>query len=254
MAQFKDLIVSGASRVIGKSYASTFVGSLNGNADSAALAYKDSNGKNITEYIKGLSIDNNIITYTDGAGVAKTLTIQNSSYSQGTSSSLGLTKLYSDTGDNTDGAMTQNAVTSALSGKLATTATAAAAEKDSLNQNISNTYLKNAEIDGQTVTFTKGDGSTFNFTTQDNNTTYGNFSTASAGLVPKSNNGEANYALTGDGTFKDITTYKVNNASTADYASNAGTAGSATNATSATKDSSNQKIDETYVKELSVKE
>mgnify|MGYP004466144069 CR=1 FL=1 len=35
MAQLKDLIVSGAARVLGKLYASEFVGKLTGNADSA---------------------------------------------------------------------------------------------------------------------------------------------------------------------------------------------------------------------------
>ena len=38
MAQLKDLIVTGASRVIGKSYASEFIGSLSGNASTCTLA------------------------------------------------------------------------------------------------------------------------------------------------------------------------------------------------------------------------
>ena len=41
----------------------------------------------------------------------------NTTYSTGTASSAGLTKLYTGTGTNTDGSMTQNAITTALNGK-----------------------------------------------------------------------------------------------------------------------------------------
>jgi hypothetical protein len=41
------------------------------------------------------------------------------------------------------------------------------AVKDNLNQVIDSTYIKGASVSGQTVTFTKGDGSTFSFDTQD---------------------------------------------------------------------------------------
>ena len=47
MAQLKDLIVSGAARVLGKLYASEFVGKLTGNADSATKATKDSDNQQI---------------------------------------------------------------------------------------------------------------------------------------------------------------------------------------------------------------
>lgn len=52
----------------------------------------------------------------DGAWVIPT----NTTYSVGTSSYLGITKLYTETGSATDGTMTQNAITSALNGKSAT--------------------------------------------------------------------------------------------------------------------------------------
>lgn len=42
----------------------------------------------------------------------------NTTYSVGTSSYLGITKLYTETGSATDGTMTQNAITSALNGNL----------------------------------------------------------------------------------------------------------------------------------------
>lgn len=52
----------------------------------------------------------------DGAWVIPT----NTTYSVGTSSYLGTTKLYTETGSATDGTMTQNAITTALNGKSAT--------------------------------------------------------------------------------------------------------------------------------------
>lgn len=52
----------------------------------------------------------------DGAWVIPT----NTTYSVGTSSYLGITKLYTSTGSATDGTMTQNAITTALNGKSAT--------------------------------------------------------------------------------------------------------------------------------------
>lgn len=52
----------------------------------------------------------------DGAWVIPT----NTTYSVGTSSYLGITKLYTETGSATDGTMTQNAITTALNGKSAT--------------------------------------------------------------------------------------------------------------------------------------
>ena len=52
----------------------------------------------------------------DGAWVIPT----NTTYSVGTSSYLGITKLYTETGSATDGTMPQNAITTALNGKSAT--------------------------------------------------------------------------------------------------------------------------------------
>ena len=41
------------------------------------------------------------------------------------------------------------------------------ARQDALGQSIDGTYIKNVEVDGSVVTFTKGNGSTFSITTQD---------------------------------------------------------------------------------------
>lgn len=99
---------------------STIKGSLNGNASTATKATQDSAGQQINKtYIKELSVSGKTITYTKGDGTTGTITTQdtNTTYSTGTASALGLTKLYTGTGTATDGTMTQNAINTALNGK-----------------------------------------------------------------------------------------------------------------------------------------
>ena len=97
--------------------------SAGGAANSALTATKatqDSAGQQInTTYIKGLSVSGRTITYTKGNGTTGTITTQdtNTTYSTGTASTSGLTKLYTGTGTATDGTMTQAAINTALSGK-----------------------------------------------------------------------------------------------------------------------------------------
>lgn len=132
-------------------------------ADSATKATKDSDNQQInTTYIKGLSVSGKTITYTKGNGSTGTITTQdtvyshpntsgnkhipsggssgqilrwsadgtaawgsdnNTTYSTGTASASGITKLYTGTGSATDGTMTQSAITSALNGKSPTSHT-----------------------------------------------------------------------------------------------------------------------------------
>ena len=94
--------------------------SAGGAANSAVKATQDSAGQQInTTYIKGLSVSGKTITYTKGDGTTGTITTQdtNTTYSTGTASTSGLTKLYTGTGTATDGTMTQAAINTALSGK-----------------------------------------------------------------------------------------------------------------------------------------
>ena len=124
IAQLKDLIVSGTARIIGKVYSPEFVGKLTGNADTSTKATQDSACQQInTTYIKGLSVSGQTITYTKGDGTTGTITTQdtNTTYSTGTSSTSGLTKLYTTTGTATDGTMTQNAITTQLNNKTSVT-------------------------------------------------------------------------------------------------------------------------------------
>ena len=70
-----------------------------------------------------------------------------------------------------------------------------------------NKGITNLSVNGRTITFTKGDGTTETINTQDTNTTYGNFkgATASAdggsGLVPAPTKGNEGKYLTADGTW-----------------------------------------------------
>jgi hypothetical protein len=97
-------------------------GNFSGKASTATKATQDSAGQQInTTYIKGLSVSGKTITYTKGDGTTGTITTQdtNTTYSVGTASALGLTKLYTNTGTATDGTMTQAAIKTALDGKAA---------------------------------------------------------------------------------------------------------------------------------------
>ena len=112
MAQLKDLIVSGVTRCVGKLYAPDIVGNLTGTASRATA---DQNGATIdSTYIKSISYSGVSMTVTKGDDTSTTFDVRGTEYSQATDSTLGLVKLYSSTGDNTDGTMTQSDITSAI--------------------------------------------------------------------------------------------------------------------------------------------
>lgn len=100
-----------------------------------------------------------------------------------------------------------NTADSAKSVKYATSAgSATKATNDAKNQAITS-YIRGLSVSGQTITFTKGDGTTGTIKTQDTNTTYGAFKGATssaaggAGLVPAPGTSNANQYLKGDGTW-----------------------------------------------------
>lgn len=77
MAQLKDLLVTGATRILGKVYSPEFVGKLTGNADTATKATGDGLNQNIANnYIKNLTINGRTITFIKGNGTTGTLTTQ----------------------------------------------------------------------------------------------------------------------------------------------------------------------------------
>ena len=98
---------------------------LNGklsNSGTAAKATADANGQNIADtYIKSLSVNGKVITYTKGDGGTGTIITQdtNTTYSTGNATTAGITKLYTSTGTSSDGTMTRAAITTALNGKAA---------------------------------------------------------------------------------------------------------------------------------------
>lgn len=204
--------------------ATTFKGSLSGNADSATKATKDSDNQQInTTYIKGLSVSGKTITYTKGNGTTGTITTQdtvyshpstsgnkhipaggssgqilrwsadgtatwgsdnNTTYSTGTASASGITKLYTGTGSATDGTMTQSAITSALNGKSPTSHTHNYAESSSAG-GAANSANKLATA--RTINGTSFDGSG-NITTS----SWGTARTVTVGNTSKSVNGSGN--------------------------------------------------------------
>lgn len=100
-----------------------------------------------------------------------------------------------------------NTADSAKSVKYATSAgSATKATNDAKNQAITS-YIRGLSVSGQTITFTKGDGTTGTIKTQDTNTTYGAFKGATssaaggAGLVPAPGTSNVNQYLKGDGTW-----------------------------------------------------
>lgn len=204
--------------------ATTFKGSLSGNADSATKATKDSDNQQInTTYIKGLSVSGKTITYTKGNGTTGTITTQdtvyshpstsgnkhipaggssgqilrwsadgtatwgsdnNTTYSTGTASASGITKLYTGTGSATDGTMTQSAITSALNGKSPTSHTHNYAGSSSAG-GAANSANKLATA--RTINGTSFDG-TANITTAN----WGTTRTVTVGNTSKSVNGSGN--------------------------------------------------------------
>ena len=102
-----------------------------------------------------------------------------------------------------------NTADSAKSVKYATSAgSASSATNDSKSQAITG-YIRGLSVNGRTVTYTRGDGTTGSITTQDSNTTYGNMTGATAnaagkaGLVPAPAAGtQGSKYLRADGTWQ----------------------------------------------------
>ena len=242
-------------------------------ADSAAKATADAAGNNIqATYVKSLSVSGRTITVTKGNGSTSSFQTQdtNTTYSTGTSATAGITKLFTSTGTAADGAMTQKAVTDALSGKAnsshthnyagsstpggaatsAVTATSATkATQDSAGQQINTTYIKSITASGTKITITKGDGTTSSFNTQDTDTKYSTGTTATAGITKlfTSTGTAADGAMT-QKAVTDALAGKAASSHTHNYAGSSTPGGAANSATKATQDSAGQQINTTYIK------
>lgn len=83
--------------------------------NSDSMAGLDIKGNVISSYIKDITSSGKIVTFTKGDGTTGTFTTQDTTYSTGTSSTVGLTKLYTSSGTATDGSITQKGITDLLS-------------------------------------------------------------------------------------------------------------------------------------------
>lgn len=253
--------------------ATTFKGNLQGNADTATKATKDSDNQQITTtYIKGLSLDGLTLTITKGNGGTSTLTLQDLDIKMNVKA-RGTTKAYllgtTTSPTNSDQAVTGVAETGVYfdttAAKLVATTfkgalegnadTATKATQDSAGQQINTTYIKELSVSGTTITITKGNGNTSTITTQDTNTdtkvnmvargTTKAYLLATTTSPTSSVQGVTSVAETG--VYFDTTAAKL--VATTFKGS---LEGNAATATSATYDSNNQEIYKTYIKGLSI--
>ncbi len=90
---------------------------LENDSNFATKTYVD---ENYSETIIGLSVDGTTVTYIKGDGSKHTFETQdtNTTYSLGTDTETGLTKLYATTGSAEDGTMTQKAIKTELDKKV----------------------------------------------------------------------------------------------------------------------------------------
>ena len=79
------------------------------------MAQRDEKGNSLSSYIKDITSSGKTVTFTKGDGTTGTFTTQDTTYSTATSSTSGLTKLYTSSGTATDGAITQKGITDLLS-------------------------------------------------------------------------------------------------------------------------------------------
>ena len=194
--------------------------------------YNDSTGKKREQLTAEKKNVVKSVTVADGSLNVETLDGQSQNYEVGTkyntgdATTAGIVKLYTGTGSNTDGSMTQQAITNALNEKANSSHSHAISDINDLQTTLdaklsatSSSYVKNISIEGTQVTITKGDGSSSKLTTKD--TTYSAFSGATSaaagksGLVPAPAKGEDGKYLKGNGTWADIPTYGTGNGTTA---------------------------------------
>ena len=187
------------------------------NASKADVAVSDTGGNNINStYVKNVTYSGHTVTVTKGNGTTSSFDTadSNNTYSAGS----GITLTGSQFAINPDASTVSYATTAASADK---------ATDDSDGQAINATYIKNASVSGRTVTFTKGNGSTFSIDTQDTDT-------------------DTKYTA-GTGISLSGNAFSINQgASTVSYATSAGSA------TKATNDSAGNNINSTYIKDVAV--
>lgn len=169
---------------------------------------------------------------------------ETATYSTGTATTAGLTKLYTGTGSSTDGTMTQNAITSALNGKAASSHTHNYAGSSSVGGSANSAVKLNTSTAGsatQPVYFTDGKPAACTYTlgkSVPSNAVFTDTNTwiafkgatedtaGTAGYAPAPSAGSANRYLRSDGTWAvppdTNTTYSNMSAATASSAGKSG--------------------------------
>lgn len=115
-----------------------------------------------------------------------------------TSGNVSITRV--DSAASADTAKSATKATNADKATHASTADSATkATQDSAGQQINTTYIKSLSVNGRTITYTKGDGSTGTITTQDTNTTYSKLSqfTNDSGYITDGHNFSSGVTVNG---------------------------------------------------------
>lgn len=115
-----------------------------------------------------------------------------------TSGNVSITRV--DSAASADTAKSATKATNADKATHASTADSATkATQDSAGQQINSTYIKSLSVNGRTITYTKGDGSTGTITTQDTNTTYSKVSqfTNDSGYITDGHNFSSGVTVNG---------------------------------------------------------
>lgn len=101
-----------------------------------------------TNIVSGSNVSVTVPKFGNNAGKV-VISATDTKYDTGTATVSGTTKLYAGAGTATDGTLTQNAITTALNGKLSTTGTAAKATADAGGNVIADTYATKTELGGK---------------------------------------------------------------------------------------------------------
>ena len=231
---------------IGQQYGEDIEALKSGKLDANGTALKatsDASGNNIVNtYIKGLSVNGKVITYTKGNGDTGTITTQDTTYGAATSSTLGLVKVGSNI-TNSSGtiSLTKANVTSALGYTPPTTDTTYSAFVGASASADGSTGLVPTPVKGKQGSFLRGDGTW----ATPLNTTYTGSDGISLSGTNFTNSGVRGIAsgvtantlfVDTDGRTRLITIDNVANAT------------NATNATKATQDGNGAVIATTYAK------
>ena len=192
----KGVTASNATITVTKGNGTTSTATINNvaNATNATKASQNASGYALANTIvKSIAISGRTITVTKIDGTSYTLTTQdtNTVYTK-------LSQFANDVGFITSAGSCAHAKTA----DSATNATKAT--QDSAGQQINTTYIKGVSVSGRTVTFTRGNGTTFAITTQDTNAIYG-----ITKLGTRSANGT--WTLTGVSTTKPLFLFYAGN-------------------------------------------